>query len=144
MPKNKSDQPEKPEKPGGGRGRPPKMATDVPAKKGSNQAKVNSSHRGKKLNQWPVKNMDWCLAQRAEDVKNLPEAEWKSYDWYKQQTGISKSTLWGRFSGKVKGSGHQSGGKNKGRSLPPAAEKALGERASKYTYNTFCMSAEVV
>ncbi len=46
--------------------------------------------------------------------------------------GVPYSTLWYRVTGKVQGVGHQSGGKNKSKLLPTAAEKDLAERISEY------------
>jgi hypothetical protein len=111
-------------------GRPPKQAKAAPAKKGSEQAKVNSSHKGKKILQWEDATLDWVQDEYEKD-KALPKDQRRSYGWFATKTGIGKSTIWARCTGKVKGRGKQSGGKNKSKVLPPAAEKALAKRAGK-------------
>ncbi len=121
--------PDKPEKPG--RPKKEKLAKNYKAKKGSDQAKINSSHKGQKINKWDPAMMEWALEYRKKEQATLPEKDWKPYSWYTEQTGISRATLWARFKGVVKGTSHQSGGKNKSKLLPSVAEDALAERAGE-------------
>ncbi len=114
-----------------GRPEKKKVAKDIRAKPGSDQAKLNRSHRGAKLNQWDPKMMQWAVEYRQKEMKTKSEDNWKPLSWYAEETGISKTTLWKRFKGIVEGTGHQSGGKNKSKILPPEAEEALAERAGE-------------
>jgi hypothetical protein len=97
---------------------------------------AGSSHKGKKLNKWSPADMKWAITEHKRDKANLPKSKWRSIAWFSNQTGISKSTLWYRFSGKVSGSGHQSGGKNKSKSLPAEVEDAIADRAGMYLPST--------
>ena len=115
-------------------GRPPQKASKRVAKKGSLQAKVNMSHKGSKLHTWSEEDMKWCIEEHAKDMATKPQKEWRSMRFFHRATGIPLSTLHYRFSGKVDGFTHQSGGKNRSSALEEEAEEALVKRAGVYKW----------
>lgn len=114
------------------KGRPVLMkALNKKARKGTLQAKVNSAHKGSKLNKWKVEDMEGAISHYQGEMKK-PDHCRTSLSDIAQIWSVPYSTLWYRVKGIIKGIGHQSGGKNRSRLLPEVAEKELSERLSKF------------
>ncbi len=113
------------------RGRPkPGVATRTPAKSGTPQAKVNSSHKGQALGVggYATSKMELFLIGHQHYIENLPRTEWRSQRYWSQLTGIPKSTIQRRWGMKdVK----PHGGAGHSRVLTSQQEEALAERVSK-------------
>ena len=134
MGKDKKEKRKKSDRDGKGvkikRGRPQNTATFKTAKKGSIQAKLNAAHKGMKVNDWLPEDMEEAIKAFEEDHK-LPQESRRSFTELHEEFHVPRSTLWYRCKKLVQGFQHQSGGKNKGRSLEVEADNELANRAGE-------------